>query len=85
MPNHMHRLVDSSMQMLLIVKWFLSTAFLTRFFLLFITLYWKQFGALIYQCCSIYSFFAGTSPFTLYFSVKFYAADPTKLVEEITR
>ncbi|ROT67520.1 Band 4.1-like protein 4 [Penaeus vannamei] len=27
----------------------------------------------------------GTSPFTLYFSVKFYAADPTKLVEEITR
>ncbi|XP_071545086.1 uncharacterized protein [Panulirus ornatus] len=27
----------------------------------------------------------GTSPFTLYFSVKFYAADPCKLVEEITR
>ncbi|KAK4292914.1 hypothetical protein Pmani_034345, partial [Petrolisthes manimaculis] len=26
-----------------------------------------------------------TSPFTLYFSVKFYAADPCKLVEEITR
>ncbi|XP_071545097.1 uncharacterized protein [Panulirus ornatus] len=28
---------------------------------------------------------SGTSPFTLYFSVKFYAADPCKLVEEITR
>ncbi|XP_076069636.1 uncharacterized protein LOC143041533 isoform X2 [Oratosquilla oratoria] len=27
----------------------------------------------------------GLSPFTLYFSVKFYAADPCKLVEEITR
>ncbi|XP_050689675.1 band 4.1-like protein 4 [Eriocheir sinensis] len=27
----------------------------------------------------------GTSPFTLYFSVKFYAADPCRLVEEITR
>ncbi|KAK8379938.1 hypothetical protein O3P69_019755 [Scylla paramamosain] len=27
----------------------------------------------------------GTSPFTLYFSVKFYTADPCRLVEEITR
>ncbi|KAF4533036.1 hypothetical protein B566_EDAN000728 [Ephemera danica] len=27
----------------------------------------------------------GTDPFTLYFGVKFYAADPCKLLEEITR
>ncbi len=28
---------------------------------------------------------AGVSPITLYLGVKFYAADPCKLVEEITR
>lgn len=27
----------------------------------------------------------GAEPYTLYFGVKFYAADPCKLLEEITR
>ena len=30
-------------------------------------------------------FLTGTLPYTFYFGVKFYAADPCKLFEEITR
>lgn len=33
----------------------------------------------------VYKQLQGTSPFTVYFGVKFYASDPCKLVEEITR